>query len=118
MTTDIKINLDGDIDLSELAFELVTEIEYIEQKLSIVLRFFLGEWFLDTSYGVPYFEDIFKKDYDPARIESVLKTQILAVLGVNQIVEFDLNLVNPRQLDVDFTVTTDFGELTISESLT
>jgi len=118
MTIDVKITKDGDIDLAGNAFELATGIDYIDQKLAIVLRSFLGDWFLDLSTGIPYFEDIFKKQYDPTRIESVLKTAILAVLGVNRITAFDLNLVNPRQLVVSFTVSTDFGELVISESLT
>lgn len=118
MTIDIKITKDGDIDLSGNGFELASDIDYIDQKLAIVLRSFLGDWFLDLSAGIPYFEDIFKKQYDPARIESVLKSAILSVLGVNKITAFDLNLVNPRELVVDFTVSTDFGELVISESLT
>ena len=118
MTTDVKITKDGDIDLTGNTFELATGIDYIDQKLAIVLRSFLGDWFLDLSAGIPYFEDIFKKQYDPARIESVLKAAILAVLGVNRITAFDLNLVNPRELVVTFTVSTDFGELVISESLT
>jgi len=118
MTIDIQITNDGDIDLSNNAFMLATGIDYIKQKLSIVLRSFLGEWFLDISVGIPYFEDIMKKDFDPARVESVLKSAILSVLGVNQITAFDMNLVNPRNLVVTFTVNTDFGELNITESLT
>lgn len=118
MTTDIKITKDGDIDLSGNSFELATGIDYIDQKLAIVLRSFLGDWFLDLSYGIPYFEDIYKKQYDPARVEAIMKAAILSVLGVDRITAFDLNLINPRELVVTFTVSTDFGELIISESLT
>jgi len=118
MIRDIKINSLGDIDLSAYKFEFAFDADYIVQKLAITLRTFLGEWFLDTSAGIPYFEDILKKNYDPTRVESVLKSAILDVPGVDQITAFDMNLINPRTLIVTFTVTTDFGELEIEEVLT
>ncbi len=117
MTTDIKINLSGDIDISLNNFQLAKDGDYIKQKLEIVLRTFLGEWFLNISDGVPYFEDIFKKNFNPARIETVIKAEILKVLGVDKITAFDMNLLN-RQLEIDFTVSTNYGELNITESLT
>lgn len=117
MINDIKLTNTGDIDIGAFKFEFVTGADYIIQKLAVVLRTFFGEWFLDTRAGIPYFEDILKKNYDPARIESVLKTAILDVPGVDQITAFDMNLVSPRQLEVNFTVNTDFGELEITELL-
>lgn len=118
MSIDLKITQDGDLDLFGNTLTLVTEQDYLEQKLAIVLRSFLGDWFLDLSAGIPYFEDILKKQFDPIRIESILKSSIVNVLGVNKITAFDLNLINPRELVVNFTVNTDFGELEISEPLT
>lgn len=118
MIRDIKLTSDGEIDLSTYDLEFAFDADYIMQKLLIVLRTFLGEWFLDTSAGIPYFEDILKKNYDPSRVESVLKSAILDVPGVDQITAFDMNLIDPRTLVVTFTVTTDFGELEIEEVLT
>ncbi len=40
MTTDIKINLSGDIDISLNNFQLAKDGDYIKQKLEIVLRTF------------------------------------------------------------------------------
>ncbi len=118
MIRDIKLTSGGDIDLSNYSLELAFDADYISQKLAIVLRTFLGEWFLDTSAGIPYFEDILKKNYDPTRVEAVLKSAILDVPGVDQITAFDMNLEDPRTLVVSFTVNTDFGELEITEILT
>ena len=115
MIRDIKLNSSGDLDISTYDFEFVLDADYISQKLIIVLRTFLGEWFLDISAGIPYFEDILKKNYDPIRVESVLKSAILDVPGVDQITAFDMTLNSPRELVVSFTVTTDFGELEIDE---
>lgn len=118
MIRDIKLTSLGDLDLSTYSMEFALNADYITQKLSVVLRTFLGEWFLDTSAGIPYFEDILKKNFDPTRVETVIKSAILDVPGVDQITSFDMSLINPRELVVSFVVTTDFGELEIEEVLT
>ena len=52
MTIDIKITKDGDIDLSGNAFELASDIDYIDQKLAIVLRSCLGDVFFYFITGI------------------------------------------------------------------
>lgn len=113
---DLKLS-DSDIDLSTYGMVLINDLDFIQQKLSIALRLFLGEWFLEISKGIPYYQDIFVKKYDAARIEAVLKTTILGVPGVLELTNFDMNYENPRKLTVSFSVSTDLGELTMSEEL-
>ena len=32
--------------------------ENVQQRLFIMLRTFMGEWFMDTEHGIPYFQRI------------------------------------------------------------
>ena len=113
---DFKL-LNSDLDLSNYGLQLVSDLDYIQQKLAITLRLFRNEWFLNIDAGIDYYTDILKKDIDGARIEAVLKSAILAVPGVLALTSFDMNLSTSRQLTVDFSVSTDLGELTINEVL-
>lgn len=45
---------------SDLA--VVKDIDSIQQHIAQRMRLFLGEWFLDTSRGVPYYQTVFQKN--------------------------------------------------------
>lgn len=51
-----KLNSDGDIavDDSGKMLLLATKQELVKQRLQIKLKTFKGEWWLDTSFGIPY----------------------------------------------------------------
>ena len=113
---DLKLN-NSDIDLSTYGLQLIENEDFITQKLRIALRLFYGEWFLDITQGVTYYEDILVKNPDGARIEAVLKSTILGVIGVNELLSFDMTLSADRTLTVTFSVNTDVGELNLIEVL-
>ncbi len=54
--TGFKLNADGDIglDSNNRMETLSTYQELVRQRLDIKLKTFKGEWFLDTTFGVPY----------------------------------------------------------------
>jgi hypothetical protein len=54
--TGFKLNADGDIglDSNNRIETLSTYQELVRQRLDIKLKTFKGEWFLDTTFGVPY----------------------------------------------------------------
>lgn len=56
MTIGFKLNADGDISLdSDKKWNLLsTYQELVRQRLEITFRAFQTEWFLDTSFGMPY----------------------------------------------------------------
>lgn len=58
---DIKLTASGDLDLSTGDLVILTGVEATAQRLRRKLKFFLGEWFLDTRLGIPYFESILVK---------------------------------------------------------
>src|SRR6478752_2230488 len=52
------------------------------------LRTFQGEWFLDTTIGVPYYQTILVKAPDMTAIATALKDQILSTPGVLTLNQF------------------------------
>ncbi|MFY1894735.1 hypothetical protein ACOTCN_12180 [Achromobacter xylosoxidans] len=68
MTIDLALS-----DNHDLALDLVGRASLIDgaakvaQQIKVTLLAFLGEWFLDTSFGVPYFEEVLVKT--PTRVE-------------------------------------------------
>jgi len=53
------LDQNGDLDISGNHLTLTDGIEAIRQHLKVKFQIFLGEWFLDESVGVPYFQQIF-----------------------------------------------------------
>lgn len=69
---------------------------------------FLGEWFLDTRQGVPYFQTILVKNPNIGIVRSVLRSVLEQTEGIASIDQFDINY-NPTKRTAGFTfrVTTD-----------
>lgn len=63
---DNKGNLATVIDLNSLRLRL-------QQRLNT----FLGEWFIDRTFGVPYFQIIFNNPEETAVITNIINTEIL-----------------------------------------
>lgn len=98
-----------DLYVGDLDLQVTTGIDNVIQAISNRLRFFRGEWFLDTSSGTPYFTDIFTKNPNIPRIENIYIAQILETPGVNELLEFDLQLNNNRSVELSFKVNTIYG---------
>lgn len=65
---------------------LVSGPDYVRQKLSTRLKFFLGEWFRDLRQGIPYYRDVFIMNPDLAVIRGVYRA---AILSVDEVVSLD-----------------------------
>ncbi len=113
MALDLALSRDHDLDvglLGELSF--IDGAERISQQVKVTLLAFLGEWFLDTSFGVPYFESILVKSPDRASIEAVLRARIRAVPGVDRVRRLDLDIEPElRILRVTFEADTAAGRI-------
>jgi len=66
--------------------------ERLMQKLKIKLLTFRGEWFHNTLYGVPYWQDILGKKSTKSRIDVIFQEAILEEEGVLEIVSFQSSL--------------------------
>lgn len=108
---DLALDATGDLDLSTNDFTLVEGLEAIRQELQIRYRFFLGEWFLNENEGVPYQNDVLKKNPNEARVRAVMIEVARTTPGVREVTSLELSLDGEsRTLSVTVTVGADAGE--------
>lgn len=95
----------GDLDMTTVAGDiiLVDGPEAIAQNLRIRFKFFLGEWFLDTRQGLPYFTEVFVKNPRTSRLNFLFRRVILTTAGINDLISFSLSVdTGRRELEVKF----------------
>ena len=110
--SDIKLDDNGDMFLDGSgSMVLVTGDEAIAQQFRIRFRFALGEWFLDTRVGVPYFQEILVKNPNLTRVRGIYRQLIETTPGIESIEEFTLTLDNStRTLSLSFAARKTDGE--------
>lgn len=113
---DLRLDTDGDLLLDNGELELNAGLGSIRQHLAIRLKFFLGEWFLDTGAGVPYFQEVFVDRVNLSAMEAVFKSAITATPGVIELQAFTLDF-SGRTLTINFRALTDFGILNFTEEV-
>jgi hypothetical protein len=92
----------------------------VRQRVLIKLKLFLGEYFLDTSFGVAYFPtdqvdgSVLGKGTPKDEIEAILKNAILDEQGIVALISFssDLDRAN-RSLLVSFRALSDDGTIEV-----
>ena len=116
---DLKLDIaTHDLDFSNFKLEFVEGIEYYRQKVKIVLLFFYGEWFLDTTVGIRYFEEVFVSNPNLTLIDSLFKIAILEIDGITELLEYDSSFGgSDRKFTVTFKAQTDAGVLDISQEI-
>lgn len=84
MTKTISQGLNtSDLELDAFGLLAVAnDLEGLRQKVTSRLRLFREEWFLDTSRGVPYLQDILKKGAEEGKIAGIIDSEILKEPGV------------------------------------
>ena len=88
-----------------------TPAEVVAQRLRIRLSTYLGEWFLNTEYGVPYWQRILGKKTTKTAVDRIFQEQILQERGVREIVSFSSTFKN-RQYEMSFRVRALDGAVT------
>lgn len=86
-------------------------VHIVQQRLFILLRTFFSEWFMDQSYGIPYFQDMLGIKTTKSRVDLIFQQKILAENGVKEITEFNSTFVN-RVYSLSFKVRVNTGEVT------
>lgn len=66
--------------------------DVVSQRLKITLYTFLGEWFLDTDIGVPYFQQIFGKVRSKSTVDLIFQRIIANDPDVIEILSFESDL--------------------------
>ena len=107
-----------DIEINGNDLVLTTDVEAIQQHLSQRLKTFLNEWFIDKRIGIPYFEHILKKNFDPVIVDTLFKREIVTTPGVLELLSFDADLDKSlRTLQITFRARTSEGVINFSEEL-
>lgn len=97
---------------------MVVDNDNIEQKLKSRLQTFLGEWYLETSIGLPFFTEILIKNPDIPNIDSLIKAEIIDTEGVLELVEYGSEFKPAeRSFSVEFKVLTTVGEVEFSDTI-
>jgi hypothetical protein len=108
--------LDSQTDLSLVSGDLALADGSAEaaQRIRDALKTLQGEWFLDTTYGLPYIQQILVKNPSMPILGALFKQAILAAVDSGaRLTQFDLRLTNAtRQLTCTFSVQLPSGQST------
>lgn len=94
-----------------------TRVDVVAQRLRIRLLTFRGEWFLDTGYGVPYFQRILGHKIKKSDVDLIFQREILAENGVKELTFFESTFEN-RKYTLSFRVKVTTGDETETITLT
>jgi len=84
----------------------------VGQRLKIRLLTFQNEWFIDTTYGVPFWQRILGiKQTSKSAVDLIFQQKILEEQGVKEIVSFNSTFVN-RKYSLTFQVKVVDGTIT------
>lgn len=113
-----KLDANGDFTLTGMGNDYyIDNAQAVAQLIQSGLALFAGEWFLDTSAGMPWRTEVLGK-YTSATYDTVIKEQILATDGVESITSYSSSYnPSPRSLTVNVTVQTIYGPATVATTL-
>ena len=107
---DLRLTQDGD-----LYFSVNGDVELTQsviQAIAVRLRWFLGEWRINTNYGIPYYDEILVKNPSMALLDDRIRTEILSVDGVESIESLDISIdKKTRKCSISFAVIVNEGSL-------
>jgi hypothetical protein len=115
------INSDGDIEFDHTTnnLKVATGHEEIRQIILRNLETFEGEWFLDTTLGVPWFTEILSKQVTVAKVDALIMDVIVNSDGVLSLISYDSEYDKAtRTLAVTFTAQTVAGIIDFDEQIT
>ena len=114
--------MNSDIKLDNLTHDLVfegddlvlftTEQDSIRQRLKIGLATIAGEWFLDSSKGLPLTTPDFSQKGSQSLLDAYVRQFITNFEGVQELLTYSSSLnKNTRTSTINFTARVDSGEI-------
>ena len=92
---DIQLDSNGHILLTTNGLSLINDRALlVAQRLSVRLRTYLGEWFLDTTMGIDWFADVLLKNVSKQTVDSILQNELVKDRFVVKIKKFSSSVVN------------------------
>jgi hypothetical protein len=113
-----KLDADGDYVFGGGAADfLVNTPGAVAQAVLTRLRLLRGEWFLDTTAGMPWATDVLGK-YTGATYDAAIRQCILGTQGVTEITRYLSSADSgTRKLTVTVTINTLYGTTTLKATL-
>lgn len=99
-----------DMTFGQSLQNFATGAQACAQNVVTRVRSFLAEWFLDTSFGMAWFQDVFVKPENKPLAEADLKAIILGTVGVLSIKSFSFSQTG-RSASVFIAVNTLYGTI-------
>jgi hypothetical protein len=116
---DIKLDDNHDLQPVNGDLPLAIEVNAIKQHLGQRLALFLGEWFLDTTVGLPYYQNILVKNPNLDVVQGLIQNQILGTPGMLELSTFQFSYDNLfRQLSVVFNAKSTNGDINYVQTVT
>ncbi len=107
----LKTDVNNDLVVTNGNLVIIEDTDQIRQAIGEALRTFFGEWFLDNTIGVPWFQQILISHPNLDVIQAILIDTVLSVPGVAQLNSFTFNYVNgTRSLSVTFVALSSNGQ--------
>lgn len=88
--------------------------EDVQNYLLISLRLFKGEWYLDLTQGIPYFQNILGKKISLQIVTQIFKSAILKCPGIQSLDSIDTRRLEARAIQLVFSVTLQDGKILTS----
>lgn len=105
-----KLDADGDLAMGQNKLLTGYTPEEVAQNVRTRLKFFLGEWFLNTGDGTDWFGSVLGKGSALASRESVIRQRILLSPGCVGTTAFKLTTdIVTRELTVTATIVSESG---------
>lgn len=96
----------GDLELVNGSPRVASGSEYALQKAKVRCQFFLGEWFLNSKEGIPYFRDVLIKNPNPDTVRNLFRRTILSVPGITAVNSLSYTLdTKTRVASIQFQAT-------------
>lgn len=109
---DLYLGPDGQFALTQTLSEEVAQLLYTR------FRFFQGEWFLDGSVGVPWYQSILGQKQSVSVVSQILRNVVATCPGVASVDSFSLATQPDRSAVVRFSCTLSDGTVLKSSDFT
>jgi hypothetical protein len=107
------LNADWDAQRGNGLSNFLTDVNAVAQIIAQRLKLFQGEWFANTSLGVPWFQNILGQSTTTQAVSLIIREQILAVPYVTGITQFNCTYSATRSFSFSATVSTLFGDVSV-----
>ena len=107
---DIKLDEDGDIYLVNGDAQTTSiGAEDLAQRLRIRLNTFQGEWFMDNTLGIDWWNRVMGKNRSKMAVDALIQDAILKEPDALQIVSYTSSISTDRKFSCSFRVRTEDG---------